>query len=1024
MTLTAGEFTLTVNPVDGSEIEPHRPGTGPDPDRRPAKRDAASRAARDSAARPPALPGPPVPDRPLLERAEELERLVRLLQRGRSVRLTGPAGSGRTSLLDAVARACADLAPDGVVRLSGYGQQQPAELLHALYATVYDTAGRRPDRTALLARVREIGAIVLLDDLELGGPALDELLRATPECAYLLAATPDAKAPSDDSHLDEVFLGGLGRTGATQLLEALTGRPLTEAETAWAGDLRFASEGLPLSFVQAAALLRQRDELNGSAAAGDEDEEPGVFEERPRDPAPVPLPTLAQAAAPAALLASRVSESARAALRTACALGGELPHPAHLPALVGDTHADTAVAELLACGLISPAGPRYRLAEGVARQLEEAGYGGSGAEEARTAARHYAWWTGHSSVTPERVAAEADAVLAALAGADVVAAVLLARTAAPAFEASLHWDAWERVLRAGAEAARKAGEVAEQAYFHHELGVLALCEGRLDRARAELEASIGLRGALADKRGTVAGRRALALVTDREALGPAASPPLRLEAPPTPDPDGPTRPLPLGKPPHPAAGATAPTTPLPTAGTKARTPFPPAAGASDPTTPLPAAGAKARSPFPAVAGTNDPTTPLPAAGTNARAPFPPAARSSDPTTPLPAAGADARAAFPALGGTDTPATPLPAVGSSDPTTPLPAAGAKARAPFPSVGGASAPVTPPSAAGADARAAFSPLGGTDTPATPLPAASADARVPFPPVGRTDTPVKPLPAAGTDARAPFPPVGRAGSSAVRPSATGAKEAAAAPVAGAAASLAKSPAAAPTKRTKPAATTPARGSEAVTQVNPVIRRAQLPPPETPKNLAAVFGSAFPPPAPTRPAPPRLTGPRPAPPGPARRRRTALLGAAGVLTVAALGTVIGLALASDGTQDPEAPSVSSSPSAQVSPRVPQVPGTGGGDAVADPAPAATPGRSGSPQPGHSGGTSAAPTPSGSPSSQPPASSPAPGPSPSSSAPSPSASVSPPPSPSPSQSQSGSASSAVATPPTSGPQSPTTTTS
>ncbi|MEU3403454.1 ATP-binding protein [Streptomyces sp. NPDC006670] len=943
VTLTAGEFTLTVNPLDGSEIEPHRPGTGPDPDRRPAKRDAASRAARDSAARPPVLPGPPVPDRPLLERAEEQERLVRLLQRGRSVRLTGPAGSGRTSLLDAVARACADLAPDGVVRLSGYGQQQPAELLHALYATVYDTAGRRPDRTALLARVREIGAIVLLDDLELGGPALDELLRATPECAYLLAATPDAKAPSDESHLDEVFLAGLGRAGGTQLLEELTGRPLTEAETAWAGDLRFASEGLPLSFVQAAALLRQRDELNGTAAAGDEDdEEPGVFEERPRDPAPVPLPTLAQAAAPAELLASRVSESARAALRIACALGGELPHPAHLPALVGDTHADTAVAELLACGLITPVGPRYRLAEGVARQLEEAGYGGAGAEEARTAARHYAWWTGHSSVTPERVAAEADAVLAALAGADVVAAVLLARTAAPAFEASLHWDAWERVLRAGAEAARKAGEVAEQAYFHHELGVLALCEGRLDRARAELEASIGLRGALADKRGTVAGRRALALVTDREALGPAVSPPLRLEAPPTPAPEAP---LPSGKPPRPAAGPSDPTTPLPAAGTNPRRPLPPAVGPSDPTTPLPAAGP-------------------------ARASFPPVAGASDPTTPLPAAGAGARAPFPAVGGTDTPATPLPTAGAkarpTQATTPLPGAGAGVRSPFPPVGGASGPATSSSAAGADGRA------------------------PFPAVRGTDTPVKPLPAVG------------------------AQEAATAPVTGPTASLAKSPAAAPT----------APGSEAVTQVNPVIRRAQLPPPETPKNLSAVFGNAFPPPAPARPAPPRLTGPRPAPPGSARRRRTALLGAAGVLTVAALGTVIGLALASDGTQDTEAPSVSSSPSAQVSPRVPQVPGTGGGDPGTDPAPPATPGRSGSPQPGRGGaGTSAAPTPSGTPSSQPPpASSPAPEPSPSSSAPSPSAPVSPSADPSPSLPQPDSHTSAGSTPPAPGPQSPSAT--
>ncbi|MFD8855138.1 ATP-binding protein [Streptomyces vinaceus] len=580
VTLTAGDFTLTVNPVDGSEIEPRRPGTGGSA---PAKRDAAARAARDAAARPPVLPGPAAPLPPLMARDEERERLVRLLARGRSVRLTGPAGSGRSSLLDAVAADCGRLAPDGVVRLSGYGHQQPGELLHALYDAVYEAPRERPERTQLLARVRDIGAIVLLDDLEMGGVALDELLRATPECAYLLAATPDTRAPSDDSHLEEVFLGGLGRADCVALLEAGAGRALTEEETAWAGDLRFASEGLPLRFVQAAALLRQRDERNRTWAE-DEHDEPGVFDERPRDAEFVALPTLAEGAAPAELLASRVSESARAALRIASALGGELPHHAHLPALVGDTHADAAVAELLGCGLLTPVGTRYRLAAGVLRQLEEAGYGDTAAEEARTAARHYAWWTGHASVTPERVAAEADAVLAALAGADVVAAVLLARTAAPAFAASRHWEAWERVLRSGAEAARKAGEVAEQAYFHHELGVLALCEGRLDRARAELEASIGLKGALADKRGTVAGRRALALVADREKAGVEVSPPLRLE-PPAPAPAGASAEAVTTVLPAAAPGA-APTTPV--TSTTPVTPVAPATPVSPvaPTTPL------------------------------------------------------------------------------------------------------------------------------------------------------------------------------------------------------------------------------------------------------------------------------------------------------------------------------------------------------------------------------------------------------------------------------------------------------
>ncbi|MFE0602164.1 ATP-binding protein [Streptomyces sp. NPDC058880] len=589
VTLTAGDFTLTVNPVDGSEIEPLRPGTER---ARPARRTPAARAARDAAARPPVLPGDPIPVRPLLARDEELERLVRLLGRGRSVRLTGPSGSGRSALLDAVAARCAGVAPDGVVRLSGHGHQQPGELLHALCATVYEAPRERPEQDELLARVREIGAVVLLDDLEMGGSALDELLRATPECAYLLAATPDTKAPSDESHVEEVFLTGLGKADCAALLEAGVGRPLTEEETAWADDLRFASEGLPLRFVQAAAMLRQRDELNHSDEDDDE-EEPGVFEERPRDSAAVPLPTLAEGAAPAELLASRVSESARAALRIACALGGELPHHTHLPALVGDTHADTAVAELLACGLLTPVGTRYRLAAGVARQLEEAGYGETAAEEARTAARHYAWWTGHASVVPERVGREADAVLAALAGADVVAAAVLARTAAPAFAASLHWEAWERVLRSGAEAARKAGEVAEQAYFHHELGVLALCEGRLDRARAELETSIGLRGALADKRGMVAGRRALALVVDRELAGAAASPPLRLEAPEAPGeaPEAVTVAIPAAAAPGPAAEAATVVTPVarrtpavrPSAATR-RAPAlpapPPAAGAA------------------------------------------------------------------------------------------------------------------------------------------------------------------------------------------------------------------------------------------------------------------------------------------------------------------------------------------------------------------------------------------------------------------------------------------------------------
>lgn len=520
--LVSGDFLLTVNPVDGSEIEPCPPGEQP---ATPVRHTADGRTDRERAGAPPVPPGPPGPQLPLLERQEERERLVRLLARGRSVRVTGPAGSGRTALLDAVAGDCADLAPDGVVRLSGY-KRTTTDLLYGLFASVYNAPLHRPDREELLALVRGIGAVVVLDDLEFGGTALQELLDATPECAFLLGTAPDVAAPTVESHLEEVTVAGLGRSASIELLERVVERPLTDEEANWAGDLWFESEGLPLRFVQAGALLRQRDDLR---AASREHEESEYEEDDPTD-APfghmdaieIPLPSLGEGAAPAALLASRLTDAARDTLRFAVALGGEVPHQAHLPALVGDTHADAALGELAGCGLLSPAGSRYRLAAGVLAQLEAGGYAEDATGRARTAAQHYAWWAGHPSVTPERAAAEADAVIAAMArlvpgdeAGRASAAVLLARSAAPAFAAGMHWGAWEKALRIGQEAARIAGEVAEEAYFHHELGVLALCTGHLDRARAELEASIGMRGALADKSGAVAGRRALALVEDR-----------------------------------------------------------------------------------------------------------------------------------------------------------------------------------------------------------------------------------------------------------------------------------------------------------------------------------------------------------------------------------------------------------------------------------------------------------------------------------------------------------------------------
>ncbi|MFI0939747.1 ATP-binding protein [Streptomyces sp. NPDC021020] len=551
--VTTADYLLTVNPIDGTEVVRCPPGER----RTPVLRTRDERAAHLTAARPAPPPGPPAPELPLLERDDERERVIRLLSRGRSVRVTGPSGAGCTALLEAVAKACADLAPEGVLWLTGY-HRTVGDVLQDLHDTVYTGGDHRPDRAELPGLLREFGAVVVIDDVEFGGAALAELLAAAPECAFLISSPPEAPAPAAESGVEEVYLAGLSRTACVDLLALAAGRTLDEDETAWAADLWFESEGLPLRFVQAGALLRQRDALrfpaepdwddsvweNGTPAApgaalpdlsgfGDAPGIPALTPPARIPAADVPLPSLAESASPAGLLASRLSEAAREALAFAVALDGEIPHASHLPALVGDTHGDAALGEMTAVGLAVPVASHYRLAAGVTRQLAAVftAEGELSEVQAHTAALHYAWWSGHPSVTPASAAAEAEAILAAMAACrhngNPGAAVLLARTVAPAFAAALHWSAWERALRLGQEAARLTGELAEEAYFHHELGVLALCNGEYDRARAELEASIGMRGVLADRQGSVVGRRTLALVED---VSP--TPPPSLELPP------------------------------------------------------------------------------------------------------------------------------------------------------------------------------------------------------------------------------------------------------------------------------------------------------------------------------------------------------------------------------------------------------------------------------------------------------------------------------------------------------------
>ncbi|MFJ5233659.1 ATP-binding protein [Kitasatospora sp. NPDC088391] len=548
--LVSGERLVVVGGPEGSEAR-HCPDEWlPQPRRIRGLVQARPELGPSPAVGPLALGAGPG-DLRLLDRDGDIEAVLGQLREGRSVRLVGQAGSGRSALLAAVAEAAAELAPDGVVRIGGY-RRTAADLAQELFAATHHAPDFRPDREQLAELLASVAAVVAVDDVELTGEELEDLLALAPECAFLITTVPGGPPTPPGSRLRDHLVAGLSRPACLTLAARLTGRRLDDAERAWAVDLWFESEGLPLRFVRAAALLRQRDITVDALVAAQEDRR-SVFGfanpyELPRDPAElenelrqqVPLPSVGESAAPARRLVQGLGESARRVLRLALALGGDCPTAPHLPALIDVGLGESALQELVEAGLAVSVGGHHRLTEGVLAALAPdaedtadglpAPFAPGGI--AHGAARHLAWWVGHASVSTRQVAAEAEVILAVLRAerdADRPEEVLrLARAAAPALALSLRWGAWEKALHLGLEAARTLGANAEQGWFHHEAGVLALCAGSPQRAVAELEAAVALRAAAGEQRGAAGARRMLDLLRAEETAaltaGPAAAP--------------------------------------------------------------------------------------------------------------------------------------------------------------------------------------------------------------------------------------------------------------------------------------------------------------------------------------------------------------------------------------------------------------------------------------------------------------------------------------------------------------------
>ncbi|MFL5756945.1 MAG: tetratricopeptide repeat protein [Chloroflexota bacterium] len=138
-------------------------------------------APRSVEARPTNLPVNPVP---ILGRERELERVTRFLRESRLVTLTGPGGTGKTSLALAVAARVRDDFDDGVFVAWLAGVRDPDLVASAIAAPIgVQESGNTSASDVLIEHLKTRQMLLVLDNFE-------QLLGAAPYLAQLLDAAP------------------------------------------------------------------------------------------------------------------------------------------------------------------------------------------------------------------------------------------------------------------------------------------------------------------------------------------------------------------------------------------------------------------------------------------------------------------------------------------------------------------------------------------------------------------------------------------------------------------------------------------------------------------------------------------------------------------------------------------------------------------------------------------------------------------------------------------------------------------
>ncbi|MFP5317519.1 MAG: choice-of-anchor D domain-containing protein [Acidimicrobiia bacterium] len=426
-----------------------------------------------------------------LGRDNELRLGLDAIGAASSLEFVGPPGIGKTTLLKFLAyRAPSDAAPHGVVYHRSHAEPAEDTLQH-LFEAFYETGVPfKPTRAQIQHALRDVEALIAIDDVEVGRDGVDLVRDNLPSCAFLLASRERSLWGDGRS----IALRGLPPDSAVDLLELELMRPLTEMERPVASALVGAVGGQPLRIMHLASLVSDLGydlvALAGRVTEGSASPELGQ------------------------LLLEALDDDQRKVWEVLAALDGATLPADQLAAITGVADPQPALASLLALGLIQSHSPRYSvtvrtgaLAPHQTAQLR--------AWEGRTR-EHLIGWAEANRDRADVVLEESEAVLAALQGASRDQAwrdlLRLGRAVEGAFVLGRRWGAWREILDLELAGARRLGDRTAEAWALHQIGTRALCLGDHAVARSSLTEALQIREALGDRSGAEATRHNLDLL--------------------------------------------------------------------------------------------------------------------------------------------------------------------------------------------------------------------------------------------------------------------------------------------------------------------------------------------------------------------------------------------------------------------------------------------------------------------------------------------------------------------------------